>query len=200
MVFVPEYRFDAPRTTLEPIAGTRVDASDPVGSCLTSLIDPFLNEPATLRSAIGPRLMRNFTELAATRLIAELQTLQPGKQPSSERVFRQLNGYICEHLRDHYLSPKAIADANFVSLRYAQAVFQQRGTTMNAWIRERRLTRVREDLADPRFQHLSVSDVASSWGFVNASAFSRAFQHIFGETPSQWRKREHYFDPTVPSL
>jgi AraC-like DNA-binding protein len=41
---------------------------------------------------------------------------------------------------------------------------------------------LRADLCDPALRNRTISDIAFSWGFVDASHFSRAFKARFGCT------------------
>ncbi|MFJ1547744.1 helix-turn-helix domain-containing protein [Streptomyces sp. NPDC088246] len=50
------------------------------------------------------------------------------------------------------------------------------GTTVNAWVRTRRLEVVREELAQAGAAHRSIAAVAARWGFTNPSHFSRTFR------------------------
>jgi len=47
---------------------------------------------------------------------------------------------------------------------------------------------VRADLCDPALRHRTISDLAFSWGFVDASHFSRAFKARFGCTAREVRQ------------
>ncbi|MGP1664738.1 MAG: helix-turn-helix domain-containing protein [Rhodanobacter sp.] len=62
---------------------------------------------------------------------------------------------------------------------------QHLGTTIFAWVREERLRRSRELLADTG---LSMQDIAASIGFRSACNFTTAFRERMGITPSQYRK------------
>ena len=66
------------------------------------------------------------------------------------------------------------------------AIFrQQLGTTVFAWIREERLRRSRELLADTG---LGMQEIATSIGFRSACNFTTAFRERMGVTPSQYRQ------------
>ena len=55
-------------------------------------------------------------------------------------------------------------------------------------MRRRRLERAREDLANPLYSHLSISDVCFRWGFNDAAHFSRSFRDQFGLSPRDHRQ------------
>jgi len=54
--------------------------------------------------------------------------------------------------------------------------------TIAEWVWARRLDGVHADLVDPGCAHRTIGDIAFSWGFVDASHFSRAFRARFGAT------------------
>jgi AraC-like DNA-binding protein len=67
------------------------------------------------------------------------------------------------------------------SARSLQYGFQERyGTTPMRYLRQVRLDRARDDLAQ---DHGSVADVAYHWGFTNLGRFARAYRDRFGEFP-----------------
>lgn len=97
--------------------------------------------------------------------------------------------YIEEHLGDPDLGPARVAAANFISTRYLHVLFQRTDTTVASCIRDLRLDRVREDLADARRRGASVESIARRWGFTNISHFGQAFKKATGETPAAYRRR-----------
>ncbi|MDT0467320.1 helix-turn-helix transcriptional regulator [Streptomyces gibsoniae] len=97
------------------------------------------------------------------------------------------------------LTPQDIADQHGISLRYLHRLFQPHGTTVNAWVRTRRLEAAREELARPGAAHRSIATVAARRGFTSASHFSRTFREAFGMSPVQWRSAATGADP-VPAV
>jgi AraC-like DNA-binding protein len=99
----------------------------------------------------------------------------------------ELTDYAMAHLADPGLSPRAAAQAGFVSVRQVHRLFAGEGTTFGGWVREQRLRRCRDDLADPRLGHLTVAEIATRWGFRSAAHFTRAFHARYGTTPAELR-------------
>jgi AraC-like DNA-binding protein len=97
---------------------------------------------------------------------------------------RRAEAYIERHLQDP-ISIAELARHAGVSARSLQIGFQQhRGVSPTAFIRERRLERVREVLraADPLA--VRITDVALEWGFVHLGKFATVYRRRFGEAPS----------------
>ncbi len=96
--------------------------------------------------------------------------------------------YIVDHLADPDLSPSGIARALRVSVRYLHLLFQAEGTSPARWILERRLERAGRLLTDPRQASRTVTDIAFSVGFKDASHFTRAFKNGQGLGPREYRR------------
>jgi AraC-like DNA-binding protein len=103
-------------------------------------------------------------------------------------LLAQAKTYIEHHLHRVDLRPGEVADAQFISVRYLQKLFQAEGHTMLEWMRSARLRRARRDLGDPRQAHRTVAEIAHSWGFRHPGHFRRAFRAEFGVTPTQFRR------------
>lgn len=98
--------------------------------------------------------------------------------------------YIEEHLADP-ITLRDIAFHTGRSVRSIQQAFHDdlRTTPMN-YVRDRRLERARNQLADalPR-DGVTVTEVAERWGFNHLGNFSAAYRKRFGESPSQTLRR-----------
>lgn len=66
------------------------------------------------------------------------------------------------------------------------------------YIRRERLKRCYRAIAQHKFS--SISAIAQSWGFTNASHFSRLFKRHFGLSPQTLREQAHYQPDDCPSL
>jgi AraC-like DNA-binding protein len=66
-------------------------------------------------------------------------------------------------------------------------LFEAEGTTVSAWIRERRLECCRIELIATDLADQSVSEIGTRWGFWDAAHFSRLFKSRFGVSPSAYR-------------
>jgi AraC-like DNA-binding protein len=84
-----------------------------------------------------------------------------------------------------------IAAAHHISLSYLHRIFQEEtpGETVAAWIRTQRLEGARRDLADPNLSSTPVHIIATRWGLVRASDFTRAFRNAYGVSPMEYRVR-----------
>ena len=99
---------------------------------------------------------------------------------------RTATEFIETHL-DHPLSVTAVALVAGMSARTLQATFRARlQTTPTAYIRDRRLERVRADLTDASYSmDRTVTEIATRWGINHLGRFAADYRARFGESPSQ---------------
>ena len=99
---------------------------------------------------------------------------------------RWATDFIESHL-DQPLSVAAVASAVGLSARTLQLTFRSElQTTPTAYIRDRRLERVRADLAAaPSSGPATVTGIATRWGISHLGRFAAQYRDRFGESPSQ---------------
>lgn len=106
-----------------------------------------------------------------------------------ESLILQVKAFIDSAIHDPELSSAAIARVHSISPRYLQKIFENEGTTVTEWIRTRRLERCRIDLIDPEQDSHSIATIASRWGLVDSSYFSRMFKAAYGISPREYRAK-----------
>ena len=93
-------------------------------------------------------------------------------------------------LADSDLIPAKLADAEGISERYLQKLFESTGNSFTHYIRERRLQRTWAALSNPAEAQHSIYEIAFRSGFNDSAYFSRVFRHRFGLSPRELRQRE----------
>ena len=106
---------------------------------------------------------------------------------SGQDLADRVLAYCLAHLSDPWLSSEAVAREHGVSVRHLNRLLQPHGTSLAAWVRHRRLERIRRDLADPALARRSVERVAADWGILDATHLSRALRAEFGQSAAQIR-------------
>jgi AraC-like DNA-binding protein len=77
-----------------------------------------------------------------------------------------------------------------VSVRALQSGFRDAlDTSPLAFLRDRRLTHARRELAESSPRTGSVAEIAERWGFAHHGRFSVDYRRRFGEQPSQTLSR-----------
>jgi AraC-like DNA-binding protein len=117
------------------------------------------------------------------------QLIQTSSAPG-RRAVRQALDYMERHLSES-LSMTDIAEHVGVSVRSIQQGFRDElGVTPMAYLRDRRLERVREELTDAEpGDGVTVTAVAERWGFSHLGGFAALYRKRWGESPSQTLQR-----------
>ena len=113
------------------------------------------------------------------------QNLSSSKPPISATV-RVAMDYIEEHLSED-VTVHDMANAANVSVRTLQNLFAKDvDQSPTNWVKNRRLERVRSDLADASANSdVTVTNIATRWGFTHLGRFAVTYKNRFGESPSQ---------------
>lgn len=119
--------------------------------------------------------------------LAEVGQRAPGTSRMAQMRVQWAKAQVLESLRDPELSPASVAARQGISLRLLQRLFAAEGASLAAHIAEQRLLRCRDALRDPAQATRSITDIALSWGWSDASHFSTAFRRRFGHAPRDAR-------------
>jgi AraC-like DNA-binding protein len=104
-----------------------------------------------------------------------------------QRQLKMLSTIIEQHLTDPELTPTLVATKAGISTRHLHRLFHGQNTSFGEWVRKRRLTEARRQLANTHFSDHSIIQIAFYWGFNDASHFSRVFKAQFGLSPRAYR-------------
>ncbi len=100
----------------------------------------------------------------------------------------RIRAFIEAHLADPELGPTQIATGCGISVRRLHRSFAGTDWSVCGWIRDRRLTKCREDLLDPNKDGQSITQIAFRWGFNEAAHFSRSFRNMYQQSPRDLRR------------
>ncbi|MGD9923427.1 MAG: helix-turn-helix domain-containing protein [Pseudorhodoplanes sp.] len=172
-------------------------------------VAPMANTGPTLRLACGPaHLLRHLAlavlegsdeisaaeESATERALVELLRSACTRPASDHRDmaaapsrYEAALDFIGRSFSDPGLTPAAVAAHVGLSPRSLSRLFARNGRTIERSIWSRRLIAARDELADPRLRHRSITDVAFACGFNDAAHFSRSFLNAYGMTPRRFR-------------
>lgn len=174
--------------------GARLAASGPwctetgvgaVASSTLSAVGKHLSElDYTACEPLGTTVRGVVSSLFAERLNTGDDNAATGRQ----QLLLRIRSFAEQRLGDPDLTPTVLARRYNMSLRYLQIIFAELGTSPAKWIRDRRLDRIRSELSDPRFDHLTIANIGERSGLVGASHMSRLFRVKYGETPSSFRR------------
>jgi AraC-like DNA-binding protein len=122
-------------------------------------------------------------------LVRALHRDAPERPRSSRALRAAIHATIEERLDDRSLSAAGIARTHHISRSYLDRLFAQDGASVGAWIRARRLARVRRDLTDPALAGETIAAIGARWAFPSPAHLTRAFRAAYGESPTQARSR-----------
>jgi AraC-like DNA-binding protein len=184
--------YQVPRASLDARgrAGEATALRVPAVSAPGRLASPYLRALAAApRPAADEAPGQAFVDIALDLVAGALRATagHPGGPPCDAAQAGELRTCALAHLGDPDLSPESIARANYMSVRQLHRLFASEELSFAAWVREQRLRRCRDDLADPRLRHLPVSEIAGRWGYRSPAHFTRAFSARFGVTPRELR-------------
>lgn len=173
----------------QPPSGGKIESRSGVGSLLAVHLLALSNQIESLDASVQGSVSRSTLELLGIAL--------SGQQPSatfdaSAAMLRRVQDFILQHLHEEDLNPTRIAEANRISLRYLQMLFQRGDMTVSGYILNSRLHACRQALIDPAFRKLQVSEIAFRWGFNSMSHFCRTFKERYGVSPTDARREAQH--------
>jgi AraC-like DNA-binding protein len=176
---------------LDRVVGVPVRHGAGMGALVSGFLSALAAEAEFHRTAIGDRLARSAVDLLAVLVMellqAETGAETPGGSKAGGGMLSRIRAFIEDHLTDPELSPESIARAHHISVRYLHKLFQDDGTTVGQWVRQRRLDSCRQELGRTSNRRTTVAAVAHRWGFTSPSHFSRTFRDAYGMSPSEWQ-------------
>jgi len=183
--------FMIPRKAIEARLGTRVRLTKRISEngAVAGVMSDFLRSLAARVDDLGQEVHGRLGEQAVD-LIA-LGFVEPSdinSHSTRATTLLRLKSEIDTRLADPALRPSNAAAAAGISIRYANALLAEEGSSLERYILQRRLERCRGALQDPRQRHRMIGDIALSWGFSDHSHFTRRFRDTFGMTPGECRK------------
>jgi AraC-like DNA-binding protein len=150
-----------------------------LGTCVSTLADDVLTNDSEPAAAA--------VELTLGLLGAALtQHRESGNIGPRTNLYQRITSFIEKRLGDPELSPVMLARTHHISTRYLHLIFSERGRTVGAWIRERRLAQCRAELANASTGR-TVTEIAMHWGFGDLAHFSRLFRSAYGVAPLEFR-------------
>ncbi|ABM13177.1 transcriptional regulator, AraC family [Mycolicibacterium vanbaalenii PYR-1] len=141
--------------------------------------------------AIGPveeLVMSSLLHLQPSNYHADIT--QPSPPDPRRTVIQQAMDFIDDHLAER-ITMDSLAAAVHMSVRSIQQGFRSElGMSPMAFVRERRLERVHEELADAiPSDGVTVTAVAERWGFHHLGSFAVEYRKRWGEAPSETLRR-----------
>ncbi|MBL4801409.1 MAG: transcriptional regulator FeaR [Emcibacter sp.] len=192
--YIRQISLHIPRETLESCLPYRrineartISGLSGMGAVIRDFLSSTYHEAAYIKEQDYPAVreaLLNF--LAATLRGDKLEEVMDVKS----RQLINIRKIIEQNLTDPDLSPSMVAKLSGMSTRHLHRLLKGDGASFGQWVRKRRLSEARRQLANKHFADQSIIQIAFHWGFNDAAHFSRSFRQEFGLSPRQYRLSE----------
>lgn len=169
--------------TASPVSGSKPTAALAAGF-LTMAAERMRDIRAT---AADGKIAQQMLDLVAIAFETEGNARRSKLSSSRQATLLRLKAIIEAGLRDPAFKPAQAAAAAGISVRYANVLLADEGTSLERFIVQRRLENCKAVLQDPAHVSRTVSDIAYAWGFADLSHFNRRFKSHFGCSPGRCR-------------
>ncbi|MCY4155776.1 MAG: helix-turn-helix domain-containing protein [Gammaproteobacteria bacterium] len=172
----------------ENITARTVSAQTAVGALASQFIQSVACRVDTLAPQERHVINQHLIELIVLAMSSTASLREAdGQSIARTAMLERIKQYIETNIRHPQLSPGLVARHHRISERYQRMLFASTGTTISRFILDRRLELCREMLESPELSDYSISQVAFSNGFNDASGFSRKFKEHYDVTPKEYR-------------
>ncbi|EPD63828.1 MULTISPECIES: helix-turn-helix domain-containing protein [Streptomyces] len=187
-LLVPRTQLPLPSSELALLTAVRLSGQEGSGSLISALLRGIAAEQDTYDPAESVRISSAVLDLLTAALAGRLDRRASIPDKVHHRALVQrIYAFMESHLGNSALSPRAVADAHHISLRYLHKLFEAEECTVAEWIRLRRLEQCRRDLTDVTLLNRPVSAIAARWGFADTAHFTRLFRTTHGMAPGAYR-------------
>ncbi|MFG2324880.1 helix-turn-helix domain-containing protein [Streptomyces sp. NPDC048568] len=183
----PRSSLALPDRLLRETGAVAMGADNPVAPLAFSYFSQLAVTDALHQGGQADAVVEPSVELLRAVLTTQYGNSGRAKGPLEVTLGLRITQFMREHLADADLSAARIAAAHGISVRHLYAVLARSGISLGDWIRTRRLAECRRELAGPAGRRRTVAAVGRSWGFVNATHFSKIFKRTYGMSPREWR-------------
>jgi AraC-like DNA-binding protein len=173
---------------VQELTARSVRGSRGAGHLMIEMIRTLATDIGVLEPAAAAAVAQSVEHIVVAGLSSLVAPGAPAPEPELAARREQIKACARTRLRDPGLTVAAIAATLHTSVSTLHRAFAGEPCSIAEWIWAKRLDAVRADLCDPALRHRTISDLAFSWGFVDASHFSRAFKARFGCTARDVRQ------------
>ncbi|NGO12822.1 helix-turn-helix domain-containing protein [Streptomyces sp. HC44] len=187
----PRVALALPDRLLRDITAVPLGSDNPVARLAFTYFSQLAVSDALHQGVHADAVVEPSIELLRAVLTSQHGASRLAKEPLEATLGLRITQYIREHLADPDLSAARIAAVHGISVRHLYAVLSRSGIRLGDWIRTRRLAACRRELAGPNGRLRTIAAIGRSWGFVDATHFSKVFKQAYGTSPRAWRDQNH---------
>jgi AraC family transcriptional activator of tynA and feaB len=193
---IPHRSLKARLASSSQLTARAVRRTDGIGALASDYIKMIPDHIDALQPAAKLQIAEHALDLAALAFAAETGKGTPALSSGRAVALLNLRMAVESRLKDPAFNPAAAAAAAGISVRYANNLLSQQGTSLERFIVSRRLEHCRRALQDPRQLRRNISEIAYAWGFSDLSHFNRRFKAAYGCAPRDYR-RQHLDEARV---
>jgi AraC-like DNA-binding protein len=168
---------------LGTLAGVRFAGSGRTTRSIVHVVSALVNTDSSVSWRAQSSLTTAFYDVRLEAVLHERSSrppIGPVQVEDAKRIARL-------HVTDPEFTTQTWAGRLGLSDRYLRVLFAATGESPGDYLRAQRLELAATKLADPRYQDVSITDIALSCGFGSSAHFSRVFRAAFGVPPRQRR-------------
>ena len=192
---IPRAGLEARLGSLAPLTARPLASERPVAGLAVGFLSMLAERAGSFDEVSGSAVANQALDLVALAYSTELGLSRITLSSARATSLLRLKSVIENRLRDPDLRPAAAAAEAGISVRYANVLLSQVGSSVERYILHRRLERCRQALEDGAQAHRLIGDIAYSWGFSDLSHFVRRFRAAYGMTPGDCRRRAREREP-----
>jgi AraC family transcriptional regulator, positive regulator of tynA and feaB len=186
-VKVPRRELQARVGDLTCMTARTISCRHPAAALAASFLTMLPEHIDALDGQVAAKIAHQAVDLLALSVAASAGVGNVALSSRREVARLRLKATIEGSLYDHTLRPANAAAAAGISVRYANALLAEEGTSLERFIVSRRLQHCHRALVDPAQARRKVGDIAYAYGFSDLSHFTRRFKAEFGYLPSECR-------------
>ncbi|WP_413758749.1 helix-turn-helix domain-containing protein [Streptomyces sp. MMBL 11-3] len=190
----PRAALALPERLLRDVSAVTLGSGNPVARLASTYFSHLAASEELQRGVHADAVVEPSVDLLRAVLTSQHGDSARARAPLEATLGLRITQYIRAHLADTDLSAARIAAAHGISVRHLYSVLSRSGIGLGDWIRARRLAECRRELAGPNGRLRTVAAIGRSWGFVDATHFSKVFKQAYGVSPRVWRDQNHRSD------
>lgn len=188
VIKIPRAKLEARVGNFAGLTARPVLPTSGIGAVAIGFLELLPDQARSLDDVAGVTVAEQMLDLVSLAFTAENGRGTALSSPRAVALMR-LKATIERLLIEAGLKPERIAAEAGISVRYANALLAEEGTSVERYVAERRLERCRNALEDPAQAHRSIGEIAFKWGFSDLSHFGRRFKQRYAMTPTEYRRR-----------
>ena len=166
-----------------------VKSVHPLAQIIQANLAALLKVGEALSNTISPKVLATIIDLLSFALEDSIENKRSNISETKIMHIQRAKQYMMQNLKESNLSPKIIAKACGISIRYLSELFSSEELTVSAWIRMQRLESARMEIERNRNASTPLNQIAYRWGFSDYTHFCRLFKSAYGLSPRNWRNK-----------